>query len=312
MGGTSSFCDIPDDSAAGSTGYFGLNLPNTEVNVLPAYNAVPPSPELKPLPADALAVPGTSFGYAWITDPFLSGPLPSKLNLSWNWTGVAGQCPALYNCSEGVPTSFAGWYRRSLSTYPISYCIADPYHSVAGAGVYADWENDTFPACLGVPTHAYYWPFYIEGNNLGDLAANFPGKLPKTAFTCCRQISNYTGHIIEVVMLLKKVSLSLIVISFIVAIGTSVYLIRDIILSHQPVKLIFYPWVLIPVIITAIPFKQPRAIPISTLMMIVFIFSPFSLSIGLYYVPAIAVLLLGTIIDLIDRIRTKHLQTRPR
>jgi hypothetical protein len=36
-----------------------------------------------------------------------------------------------------------------------------------------DWENDTFPGCLGVPTHAYYWPFYIEGNNLGDLGADF-------------------------------------------------------------------------------------------------------------------------------------------
>jgi hypothetical protein len=113
-------------------------------------------------------------------------------------------------------------------------------------------------------------------------------------------------------MLLKKVSLSLIVISFLVVTGTSFYVIRYMILSQQPVKLIFYPWVLIPVIITAIPFKQPRAIPITTFLMIVFIFSPFSFSIGFYYLPAIAVLLLATIIDLIDRIRTKHLQTRPR
>lgn len=100
-------------------------------------------------------------------------------------------------------------------------------------------------------------------------------------------------------MLLKKLSLSLTVISFIVAAGTAVYLIRTIIVSHQPVRLVFYPWIIIPILITAIPFSQPRAIPISTLMMVVYIFSPFSLSIGLYFVPASAVLLLGTMIDLI-------------
>ena len=62
-----------------------------------------------------------------------------------------------------------------------------------------------------------------------------------------------------------------------------------------------FPWICIPVVCTALLFKWPHLISLSTLVMIVFRLSPYSFSIGIFYDPAIAVLLIATAVDLARR-----------
>ena len=49
---------------------------------------------------------------------------------------------------------------------------------------------------------------------------------------------------------------------------------------------VLYLWICVPIAIAAIPFRRPRWISWATLGLLVFIFFPLSLSIGIFYIPA--------------------------
>ncbi len=84
--------------------------------------------------------------------------------------------------------------------------------------------------------------------------------------------------------------------------GASLYIIWYVAISHTPVNPLFYVWLSLPVVLTLMAFRWPDAIGLSTLLMIVFLFLPFSMSVALFYEPAIGVLLLATLIDLARRV----------
>lgn len=173
----------PTQVNADGTCQIEMEVGQPPANVLPAYNAVPPNSQLKPHSATAAPSPGTSSGYAqgWITDPPGFWTTSEQINVSWNWSGVPQTCASLYSYSEGVPSSAPYWYKVSQSIYPITDCFTDPttglFYTEAGAGAYVNWENDVFPACLGVPANAYYWPIYASGDNFGDLVGDFAWEL---------------------------------------------------------------------------------------------------------------------------------------
>ena len=158
-------------------------------NVLPTYNAVPPSPELKLRAITAAASPGTSSGYAqgWVTDPVGLWVNSEQINVSWNWSGVPQTCASLYSYSEGVPASFAGWYKVYQSIYPITDCVSDPttgvFYTEAGAGGYVNWQDDSWPGCSS-SANSYYWPIYAEGDNFGNLYGNYAWELTGNGVGC--------------------------------------------------------------------------------------------------------------------------------
>lgn len=98
-------------------------------------------------------------------------------------------------------------------------------------------------------------------------------------------------------MILNRILLALMFLSLLLATGASVYVLWFIFISHTAVKALFFPWICIPVVCTAVPLKWRHLIGPATLVMIAYLFAPYSFSIGLFYGPAILVMFIATLID---------------
>jgi hypothetical protein len=98
-------------------------------------------------------------------------------------------------------------------------------------------------------------------------------------------------------MILTRILRALMLLSLILAAGASLYVLWFIFTSHTAVKSILFPWICIPIICTAVPFKRPYLLGPATLVMIAYLFAPYSFSIGLFYLPAILMMLIATLID---------------
>lgn len=159
-------------------------------SALPAYNQAPPRSDLSPRPASLTPSPGTSSGYmqGYYYDPVGIWVNSEQVNISWIWTNSPIGCAALYSYSTGVPSSFPGWYTVSLSRYTINYCAANPPYgfttTAEGAGLYANWQDNSWPGCLGSPANAYYDPIYAYGNNSGSLYGDFSWVLTGPGVGC--------------------------------------------------------------------------------------------------------------------------------
>jgi hypothetical protein len=158
-------------------------------STLPKYNAKPPTPDLAPRGVTAAASPGTSSGYAqgWVTDPVKIWVNSEQINISWKWSGVPQTCASLYSYSEGVPASFAGWYKVYQDVYPITECVydstTDVFYTEAGGGAYVDWQDNSWPGCT-TAANSYYWPIYAVGDNFGNLSGDYAWELTGSGPGC--------------------------------------------------------------------------------------------------------------------------------
>jgi hypothetical protein len=178
---------VNDDGTCEVTVQLG-QIPEAAIPI--RYNSVPPAPNLTARPEDITPSPGTSSGYmqGYYTDPVGIWVNSEQTNISWIWTGSPIGCSSIYSYSDGVPSSFPGWYMVSKLPYVISYCQADPTTgfttTASGYGLYVNWEDDSFPGCLGSPANAYYEPIYAYGDNYGTLYGNFAWALTGPGAGC--------------------------------------------------------------------------------------------------------------------------------
>lgn len=85
-------------------------------------------------------------------------------------------------------------------------------------------------------------------------------------------------------------TLSASVLSFVLALG-----------NPRPVHAILWPWIIIPVWIAAMPIRDPRRLALAGWLLVLYIFFPFSMSIGLFYVPGALLLQLSSLIKALTR-----------
>ena len=57
--------------------------------------------------------------------------------------------------------------------------------------------------------------------------------------------------------------------------------------NPTPLAVWFYPWLLVPIIVAAIPLWKPERVGWAALGLLLFTFFPFSFSIGILYIPAL-------------------------
>lgn len=98
-------------------------------------------------------------------------------------------------------------------------------------------------------------------------------------------------------MVINRILLALTLLSLVLAAGASAYWVWFIFISHTAVKALFFPWICIPVVCTVLPLKWRYLLGPATLVMIAYLFAPYSASIGLFYGPAILVMFIATLID---------------
>src|SRR5450432_2851109 len=60
-----------------------------------------------------------------------------------------------------------------------------------------------------------------------------------------------------------------------------------------PLNPLFYPWICVPVICAGMPFRWPGRTGLSAALLVIYIFCPYSLSIGIFYIPGAVLTLLS-------------------
>jgi hypothetical protein len=78
--------------------------------------------------------------------------------------------------------------------------------------------------------------------------------------------------------------------AFVLTVGASVVTFVTTRGNPTPLYLVFYPWICVPIVIAAIPFRWPGQVSWAALGLLVFVFFPLSLSIGIFYIPALVVM----------------------
>jgi hypothetical protein len=75
--------------------------------------------------------------------------------------------------------------------------------------------------------------------------------------------------------------------------------------NPAPLKPIFYLWVCIPILIGGLTLIRPNRVDLAALLLIVYIFCPYSLSIGIFYIPGAIVMTTAAIAKWFNKSRLR-------
>lgn len=160
----------------GANGVAGCEL-EMEVGQPPESAITPgaknPATNPGPLPADQVAgVTSTGYVKGWFTDPVNIVVNSEQVDIGWQWWGQFAGCTVPGTSRGWSPAWWYGWWRPYFDNYPTYMCADIPgfgFFGTSGAATSSTWENDVFPACLGIPTFVTYEPIEAQGDNLGNL-----------------------------------------------------------------------------------------------------------------------------------------------
>jgi hypothetical protein len=70
--------------------------------------------------------------------------------------------------------------------------------------------------------------------------------------------------------------------------------------NPRPVFLVFWPWICLAVLFAALPLWRQSLVFVSAVLLVAYIFAPYSMSIGIFYIPAAVLMIVASVIRLIS------------